>query len=336
MVDLIIIGNGFDLAHDIPTKFSDFLKWYYEWARSTPNCFFTSSGPLIKNIREQGITSQEFVELNFDPRTVEFCHSFIKKLVYGHTELNWEGLEREYYKSLLQCESETQVVQLNDCFEELRLAFIKYITGLCRAGVFSWDDSIAERFNTIYNNNFDSNKNEYGQIIWINFNYTPFAENYFEKIIYNNQEYSNISKFIYIHGRAADPKSIIFGYGDESDPKYLSIEQENNNQYLRYLKSFMYLNSENYRNLVNSLVNVEYRVNIMGHSCGLSDRVLLKEIFCRPECKEITIYYYRNKEAKTNDYIDKVMNISRVFPLEEKSELRFKVLPYSRCRPLSL
>ena len=26
---LIIVGNGFDLAHGMPTTYSDFLKWYF-------------------------------------------------------------------------------------------------------------------------------------------------------------------------------------------------------------------------------------------------------------------------------------------------------------------
>lgn len=26
---IILIGNGFDLAHNLPTKYEDFIKWYW-------------------------------------------------------------------------------------------------------------------------------------------------------------------------------------------------------------------------------------------------------------------------------------------------------------------
>lgn len=31
---IILIGNGFDLAHGLPTRYEDFINWYWErWGR---------------------------------------------------------------------------------------------------------------------------------------------------------------------------------------------------------------------------------------------------------------------------------------------------------------
>ena len=27
---IILIGNGFDLAHGLPTRYEDFINWYWE------------------------------------------------------------------------------------------------------------------------------------------------------------------------------------------------------------------------------------------------------------------------------------------------------------------
>ena len=34
---LFLIGNGFDLAHKLPTRYLDLLKWLYENDKSTFN-----------------------------------------------------------------------------------------------------------------------------------------------------------------------------------------------------------------------------------------------------------------------------------------------------------
>lgn len=331
MAELIIIGNGFDLAHDLPTKFSDFLKWYFSEIKNHKIGAFNKGKPLITSI-ESHISPDDFIELNFNVNSITYCNNFIEKLIFGYNNANWEGVEREYYKQLLDCESITQAEQLNHCFEELRLAFIEYLK-LVYKEPFSWDDSIYSHLNNIHISNFKSQEEP---IIWLNFNYTPYAYYYFDRISRENKDYEKLMKFIYIHGNYSEPSSVIFGYGDESDPKYLSIEQINNNEYLKYFKSFMYLKADNYDNLIKSLYNVRYNVHIMGHSCGLSDRVLLKELFCSQKCEEIIIYYYRDKaNRKNNDYIDKVMNISRVFPMENKTEMRNKIVPFTKCKALS-
>lgn len=71
----------------------------------------------------------------------------------------------------------------------------------------------------------------------------------------------------------------------------------------------------------------------MGHSCGLSDRVLLNSVFENENCKSIKIYYYQ-KSKEANDYFEKVLDISRHFKPESKNEMRLKIVPFVDCKPL--
>ena len=82
-----------------------------------------------------------------------------------------------------------------------------------------------------------------------------------------------------IHGRLDDESSVIFGYGDEVDSYYKRMEDLNENELLRHAKSFGYFKNHNYRKLISFLASDKYEVWIAGHSCGLSDRVMLKKIF---------------------------------------------------------
>ncbi|MDP3354056.1 MAG: hypothetical protein Q8S44_09990, partial [Flavobacteriaceae bacterium] len=70
----------------------------------------------------------------------------------------------------------------------------------------------------------------------------------------------------------------------------------------------------NYRKLLSFLNSNYYQVCIYGHSCGLSDRVMLNEIFEHENCKSIKIYFYEYEDGSNgNDFSNKNMDISRHF-----------------------
>ncbi|MDZ7778214.1 MAG: hypothetical protein U5L09_22640 [Bacteroidales bacterium] len=66
-----------------------------------------------------------------------------------------------------------------------------------------------------------------------------------------------------------DKQPIIFGFGDEIDEKYKEIENLNDNQYLENIKSIKYLETDNYKRLLEYINSDSYQVLIMGHSCGI-------------------------------------------------------------------
>jgi len=70
-----------------------------------------------------------------------------------------------------------------------------------------------------------------------------------------------------------------------------------------------------------------YEIFIIGHSCGLSDRTLLKYLFEHQHCQSIKIFYYKNLE----NYIYITQEISRHFTY--KTEMRRKIDDFELCRP---
>ena len=73
------------------------------------------------------------------------------------------------------------------------------------------------------------------------------------------------------------------------------------------MKTIKYAGNPNYKTLLNFISKSDYEVFIIGHSCGMSDKTLLKELFENPLCKSIKLYYYDDKDLK-----DKQANISRL------------------------
>ncbi len=174
------------------------------------------------------------------------------------------------------------------------------------------------------------------EILFLNFNYT-FTEN-----IYSNQNQFNpfdsrktlVKQYIHIHGTTNkhDNNDVIFGFGDEIDEDYKLIENLNDNMYLENIKSIKYLETDNYKRLLEFLNNGDYQIFIFGHSCGISDRTLLNTLFEHKNCSSIKPFYYRMENGSDN-YSDIVRNISRNF--NSKTNMRDKVVNKKYCDPLS-
>ncbi len=181
-------------------------------------------------------------------------------------------------------------------------------------------------------NYFDLIPNE---TLFLNFNYT------FSELLYNKPEdfdndYDNkntIPKFIHIHGTTDKARNnpIIFGFGDELDDDYKSIEKLNDNRYLENIKSIKYLETDNYKKLLEFINNDIFQIFIMGHSCGISDRTLLNTIFEHNNCASIKIFYHQI-EKNVDNYSDIVKNISRNF--NNKAIMRDKVVNKTYCEQL--
>ncbi len=174
------------------------------------------------------------------------------------------------------------------------------------------------------------------QTLFLNFNYT------FNDLLYQNQnEFDTFgsnkkteTKFIHIHGSLIkrDNNPVIFGFGDEIDESYHSIEKLNDNRYLENIKSIKYLETDNYKKLLEFLNGGNYQIFIFGHSCGISDRTLLNTLFEHQNCTSIKPFYHKKSEQEDN-YSDIVRNISRNF--NNKVEMRNKVVNKEYCEPMT-
>lgn len=167
------------------------------------------------------------------------------------------------------------------------------------------------------------------KVIFLNFNYTPTSKLYIDEIKKRWQQ----SEIINIHGEVKnDEHPIVFGYGDEMDEDYKTIENFNDNCLLENIKSFQYLNKSNYKRLLDFIKQFgKFQVFILGHSCGLSDRVLLNTIFENENCRSIKVFYHKKDNEKDN-YTEIVQNVSRHF--NDKTLMREKIVNKTLCQPL--
>lgn len=170
--------------------------------------------------------------------------------------------------------------------------------------------------------------------LFLNFNYTNTITDYIKEIKGNNKNYLdyNISE-IHIHGELNNPENpIIFGFGDDVDKKYQEFEDLNDNRYLENFKSIAYLQTDNYKKLLEFIDSEEYQVFIFGHFCGISDRTMLNTIFEHDNCKSIKPFYHKREEG-TDNYTEIVQNISRNF--NDKKKYRDRVVNKTYCEPLT-
>ena len=166
----------------------------------------------------------------------------------------------------------------------------------------------------------DDKYREPEQTMLLSFNYTRFAYKYKEAFRKQNIEFN------FIHGDLGNPTKIIFGYGDDLDENYKLLENLNDNSILLNIKSHHYLESSNYKKLLEFAEADAFEICIFGRSCGNSDRALLNTLFEHKNCVSIKPYYYVWTEngIRKDNYMDLIINISRNF--NDKKLLRERVV----------
>lgn len=107
---IILIGNGFDLAHGIPTSYWDFMHNY--WKKSFTD-FFNSSEKLFKNSeyetknhisRTTFSNYKEFLKhVVSGTVTIKKINDFFISLSSHLNQFDWVDVETAYYEELLNC-----------------------------------------------------------------------------------------------------------------------------------------------------------------------------------------------------------------------------------------
>jgi hypothetical protein len=268
------------------------------------------------------------------PLRIKIKNAFLKTISEKNNIQNWVDIEHEYYNALNPNNSkygEVDVNGLNQNFERIKDELKEYLRRIY--------STLQKSESNILNPNIIEKMLWWAEKIsitlFLNFNYTTLCKEYEQNLKIKKLRFSDILKTetIQIHGDLDDKDNpIIFGYGDEIDDNYKHIEKFNDNRYLEYVKSIKYLNTDNYRRLLNFIDSHEYEIFIMGHSCGISDRTLLNTLFEHKNCAEIRVFYHK-RDDRTDNYSDMVRNISRNFV--NKQLMRKTVVNKKYCKPLS-
>jgi len=368
---LILIGNGFDLAHGLKTKYEDFIFYFLKKAIASlfdkrvfeiPN--LVTYHTKYKLGRDKDIFLKQFETakscidyINKSELSKSYHHDFVRNLLLNYGN-KWVDIEEFYFESLKtelknprrNSYDNNSLNKLNFAFEEIKNQFAEYLSQVVESYSLELDKEIGKSIFSPFNlQEFKSNINTTSNmkrigssfvfypksIYFLNFNYTSTINQYIEE---RNKFFdtNSVGEFNIalnnIHGQFSNPLDMIFGYGDEIDETYKEMENSKSKEFLEHIKSFKYLKHSNYRNLMNFLDGMDYQVYVMGHSCGLSDRVMLKRIFENKNCKSIKIFYHDQGDNGIKDFTLKTYDIALHF--DDNTTMREKVVSKDLLSPL--
>ncbi len=148
---IILIGNGFDLAHGMKTRYTDFISDYWNNIilelkkkiagnmTSIPQ-IFDNGDIIIKNlpgpfINSFQITASSFEELKVDLMQInsgiDFKNKFLEILTSKHNEQSWVDIEVEYYgllkKSFKDKSTMYSIKKLNNDFRSVKILLENYL-----------------------------------------------------------------------------------------------------------------------------------------------------------------------------------------------------------------
>lgn len=363
MNKLVIVGNGFDLAHDLKTKYSDMIDFF--WNNFFDEChnldlnktshYLTFDDELV-NIKQKHNAIYNLKDILAKGGLKEARHylknmydyrikgDFFQKLLHINSIENWVDVENEYYKTLVEhldkCKKQDNINDLkvlNNNFEGIKKLLCKHLSNEMNKSI-KLNSKIFESilltpdiddFPFLNRHSFSLNN-----ILILNFNYTGTIEKtYLKKLEYMAHSNFCTVSIIHIHGDMNDfnVNPMIFGYGDELDKHNKDIVDFNNSEFLKNVKSINYQFSSNYKNVLQFLSQDKFQAVIMGHSCGNSDRTLLNTIFEHDNCISIKPYYH--KWDGGDNYFDIVCNIYRNFT--KNFSFREKVVEKNLCDTLT-
>jgi len=346
---MILIGNGFDLAHNLETSYQQFINWlckknntaYNEHIKSSKDKFvvegmITYTPPIdsvaraipkqLINIKpvDGMILSED--ETHWIVQT-KYDNLFLKEIIRNYIKKSWVDIEEEYYKLLKNTinnhSSDYSIENLNKDFKKIQQILEEYLLSeKCGRNV-----TIIEGLQEA----ILDDSNNLNKILFLNFNYIDTHKIYIESILNCTLKFKREDlPSIHIHGELGQSSNpIIFGYGDENDSDYSKVK-ELGGKYLDNIKQIRYLDTDNYKLLDSFIESDDYQIFIMGHSCGKSDGTLLKMLFEHENCQSIKIFYH--KKDGTDDFTDKYKNITRIFSKE--NVLRKKVIQKPCSIPL--
>lgn len=298
MNNLIIIGNGFDLAHNMKTSYSHFIEYLVQ-AHIKSNEYtdlfdFDNDFEDFNDFRKKNFP--EFKNSNKGSYHVYVKLKLIKFMLDEYLNGKWCDIEDLYFRLLVGDHDNKYFSMnpkdINEQFDVVKEHLIYYLK------IQEKDAVIIESYKRLFN------QLNYPSTTILNFNYTNTLMNLYSTEIEE-------CKIIHIHGELSNSKNpIVFGYA-ASDEESRQLIDKGNNEYMRNIKKHLYKRTENEK-LLAMYLNFHKRINIsiFGHSCGLSDKLILNKILNHENIESISVFYFEEYEHyfQTQVNIDRIMN----------------------------
>lgn len=331
---IIIIGNGFDLAHGLKTSYADLMEYIKE--KTNPHSqrvdhYRDGCGGIHHIFKGK---ENPYISFKYNSTKGDYIYSdcsknnsiYFKSLFQNFNQnQKWSDLETLYFNLISTHQSSLQNIKLiNKEFDYLKEILKDYLTNVIENKVGSYD--------FLRDNIFESRTPDTEKVLGIiNFNFTnKLISNYIKDLWNKPKQIHNNFQLINVHGELNNSSNpIIFGYGDDNSEKYKTIQEREINELLVNFKTFQYLRNTNYKNVL-GLLEIErgIKVEVIGHSCGISDKTLLKTIFEHSNVSSIEYRYHTEEKY----YFENLYNMSRIF--SETSLMRNKVIDLSITRKI--
>lgn len=360
---VVIIGNGFDLAHDMETSYKDFSKWFFKekvfnrllsgeidvdiFNETFKNIYrqMEVSPRGRNNLRIEYELTRDVIrhrqgDQNVIIKTVYSAFinngAYIKKLIlnkflgelYTGKHNSWFDIEQAYFDELVEVyESyKTKYTDRGNSVKRLKSLNEDFenVKELLKEYLQTIEIGNNDDVLKFFHTNFIGKRN----VKIINFNYTKTISNYLDEILNSHGDQVGVSSedVNYIHGELEG--RIVFGYGDDGNEDYRAMKFTGINEFLENFKTFDYLHNSNYRAVINDLsVLPNYEVYVLGHSLGVTDKTLLGEIMDSDKCLNIHLFKRPDLEEsyKIFDLKKLHFNLSRI--LEHDRSSRNKIVP---------
>ena len=148
---IVLIGNGFDLAHGLPTRYEDFINWYWDFRVHgfSGNLGSVSDDVLcsFKDLKNQAWNVSAFNGFNLRQATgkqiIDFIRAnpnnyevsfepFFENICKSIETKGWVDIENEYYNLLtkysIEDTSKVKLKKLNEQLQYIQMLLINYLS----------------------------------------------------------------------------------------------------------------------------------------------------------------------------------------------------------------
>ena len=303
---LIIIGNGFDLAHGLKTSYSHFIEYLVEEHSFSDIFGFPSQKYNYVELKSKFIQNRQ---MPHHAISIDFHNKFVSALLYADALKNWSDIESLYFEKLKECkDNKSDPKQLNDDFEIVKKHLSNYLLN---------EEKECEKIEA-YEHFFSSL--DLHTTLLLNFNYTRILKQCYANSIKNSQ-------LIHIHGELENEDNpMIFGYAATHQESRKLLAQ-NNVEYMKNIKKHLYKRTSNeneFLKFLNTSDRDKVDVLILGHSCGLSDNLILNEIFNHSNIASVRMFFHENDKH----YFELQVNIDRIMANDKR--FRDLIIPFDK------
>jgi len=327
MRTVLLIGNGFDIAHKAPTSFLEFSEYLMK-EKLIPelkknilahekSIYFKTIIPDvtnqfdypkndnngISNYNLHGVfdfdelTQIEMLSKNPESTWLRHLSNELLYTLYDEKSEYWFSIEDTFYRHLKIIYQEMQSSSSNREYFISELdklnSYFNELKNYLKEYLLTLEikkNASIELFLKEINDGKDFLN---GELFILNFNYTDTIKKY-------NIQKSALYKYYPIHGSLKD--EIIFGYGNDKDNDYQEIKEIGDDKFLEHFKTHKYLLNSTYQDIHLDLLQTKepFEIHVIGHSLGLTDKTLLQEIFSSSNCKKIHLYKRPDKYDRTD------------------------------------